>query len=157
MDGAFFAKRKSLRLQRNVRRKRSGSSSRVKSPILLQKLKKRSGKRKKPRRSLVQKKNRHTDGNYQIIDTKPSVKPVWKIYSLEGCSYCKNAAELLKQKNQEVKMIYEKDLTDAEEKARVEKEIGDFQTFPRIFKPINKGQNHKFIGGYRELKALFAI
>jgi glutaredoxin len=155
MDGAFFAKRKSLRLQRNGRRKRSGSSSRVKSPILLQKLKKRSGKRKKPRRSLVQRKNRHTDGNYQIIDTKPSVKPVWKIYSLEGCSYCTNAAELLKQKNQEVKMIYEKDLTDAGEKARVAKEIGDFQTFPRIFKPINKG--HKFIGGYQELKALFAI
>lgn len=149
MDKAFIVKRKSIRLRKK--------SNRVK-PSVLQKLRKRSGKKKRTRRrSPVLKKVRHNDGNYQIIDTKPSVKPVWKIYSLEGCSYCRNAEELLKQKNQEVKMIYEKDLTDPDEISRVQKAIGDFETFPRIFKPINNGQNHEFIGGYQQLKALFAI
>lgn len=149
MDKAFFVKRKSIRLRKK--------SNRVK-PSVLQKLRKRSGKKKRTRRrSPVLNKVRHNDGNYQIIDPKPSVKPVWKIYSLEGCSYCTNAKELLQQKNQEVKMIYEKDLTDPDEISRVQKAIGDFKTFPRIFKPINKGQNHEFIGGYQQLKALFTI
>ena len=121
--------------------------------VKVNKSKKSSKKRKKSQKA------RTADGNYKIVNTQKKKKP-WKIYSLEGCPYCTDGENLLKQNNIPVDKIDFNSLPESEQTKVLQeidkdKRFKEFRTFPRIFQP--SGDGHKFVGGYQQLKEIFPI
>ena len=151
MEGARRRPRRSVRLLQKKSKR-----------FLLQKKSKGRDKSKKlsKKRKKSQKVRTFDGGNYKIVDTPKEKKKPWKIYSLEGCPYCTDGENLLKQNNIPVDKIDFNSLPESEQ-AKVLQEIDkdkrfkEFRTFPRIFQP--SGDGHKFVGGYQQLKEIFPI
>ena len=113
-------------------------------------------------------KRRVVDGNYTIKKNIKSPNQKWKLYSMEGCPYCKSAKELLESKKIDFDYIVFEDL-QPEEKKKIEADIDSqklakienaadaqnykdnpFRSFPRIFK-----SDGDFIGGYNDTRLYF--
>ena len=114
-------------------------------------------------------KRRVVDGNYTIKKKSPTLNnQKWKLYSMEGCPYCKSAKELLESKKIDFDYIVFENLPPEEQK-NVEADIDKqklakiknpkdaqnykekpFRTFPRIFK-----SDGVFIGGYNDTRLDF--
>lgn len=133
--------------------------------IVKNKIRKKSdvaGKKRKQRRIL--------DGqNYTIKKKSPEIiNKKWIIYSLDGCPFCKDAKELLKnnkidfedeefanltpEKQKQVEADIDKQklakIQDVNEAQRYKD--NPFRTFPRIFK-----SDGEFIGGYNDTRLYF--
>ena len=78
------------------------------------------------------------DGGVNIDD--------FKIITLEGCGYCKDAKVLLTQKNKSYKEITEDELNGDEKD-----QIKNFETYPKIFKYSVKDNKYELLGGYKDL------
>ena len=70
------------------------------------------------------------------------------IYTKEGCSYCKNAKELLKSNKKTFKEIKVNDRNIKEIYEKIDKLTKNYRYFPIIFK------KNKFIGGFEDLKKI---
>ena len=74
----------------------------------------------------------------------------WKIYSKEGCPYCKKAKKLLSDKNISFITI---DVTSSNKESiykQIDSKTNSYRYFPIIFYKNN------FIGGYTELSDIFS-
>jgi glutaredoxin len=115
----------------------------------LKKKKKKSQQKSKTKkhllRSLFKKKG---DGRKSKGSTKFKFKPVWEVYTLEGCPYCEKAVNLLNKNKQIVKVKEFAKLTPKQKEVVNKRQGRDFQTFPRIF-------NKEFVGGFTDLEKLF--
>jgi len=77
--------------------------------------------------------------------SKPSS---WKVYTKDGCSYCKKAKDLLGKHKLPFETV---EITDSNRKQIyniIDKKTDSYRYFPVIFK------NKKFIGGYTELEKM---
>jgi glutaredoxin len=81
------------------------------------------------------------DGGVDTLDKKE-----FKIITLEGCGYCKDAKELFVKKGTSYEEIKEEDLNEYEKP-----QIKVFKTYPKIFEYSNKSGKYELLGGYKDL------
>lgn len=82
---------------------------------------------------------------WKVIDTpEPAKKKFWKLYTRQGCGWCKKAKELLDDRREEYISI---EITP-EKLEELRPKIGDYNTVPIVF------LNDEFIGGYTELERI---
>ena len=146
--------KKSKKLKQKKSKKAQPIRSRIKTRsqtrrLLLQN-KTKTKTKTKVSKTKVSKTKRKVDGNYKIKNEKKKCI----IYTLEGCPYCKDAEDLLKNKGISFdSKIFEN--LQPEEQQRIEKDIQSYKskegkfkmTFPRIFD--DKGN---FRGGFNDVK-----
>ena len=164
--------KKQIGLLKKRKKSDGNKKNNKKSKIVSQKSKKINVKKVNAKKSTDGKKRkRRVDGNYTIKKNNKSPSSdnqKWKLYSMEGCPYCKSAKELLQSKKIDFDYIVFEDLQPEEQK-KVESDIDSqklakidsaqeyqnykdnpFRTFPRIFKV-----NNEFIGGYNDTRLYF--
>jgi len=111
---------------------------------------KHSQKNNKSKKPSIRSVNKLDAGrNRNTKSSKFKFKPVWKIYTLEGCPYCEKAVTLLNKNNQRFLVKEFVKLAPKQKEEVIKKQGRDHQTFPRIFK------SKEFIGGFEDLQKLF--
>jgi len=151
--------------------KKNNKKSKLVSSQKIKKMKKNNVKKStegKKSTDAKKRKRRVVDGNYTIKKSPTENNQKWKLYSMEGCPYCKSAKELLESKKIDFDYIVFENLPPEEQK-KVEADIdkqklakiknpndaqnykeNPFRTFPRIFK-----SDGDFIGGYKDTRLYF--
>jgi len=86
--------------------------------------------------------------NPNSVICRPKVK--WTIYTKEGCPYCKNAKELLRNNGYNFKETIVTQRNMSRIYSKIDSQTDSYRYFPVIF------LNDKFIGGYSELSKIFS-
>jgi glutaredoxin len=118
----------------SIKRSKSKSNKRSKKSSI--KRSKSKSKKRSKKSSIKRSKNK---------SKKSKSKPKYIIYSIEGCSYCKEAKELLKSKKIPFKEIKVTDSNIEKIYKNIDKKTKKYRYFPIIFK------NNIFIGGFSDL------
>jgi glutaredoxin len=163
--------KKQIGLLKKRKKSDGNKKNNKKSKLVSSQKSKKNAKKNNVKKSTEGKKRKRrvVDGNYTIKKkslTENNQK--WKLYSMEGCPYCKSAKELLESKKIDFDYIVFENLPPEEQK-KVEADMdkqklakiknpndaqnykeNPFRTFPRIFK-----SDGVFIGGYNDTRLYF--
>ena len=73
----------------------------------------------------------------------------YKLIELEGCKFCQDAKNLIK--DNKYTLLVKKELSSAESE-EIKNKVGSYPYFPKIFKYNIKLKKYEFIGGFDKLK-----